>query len=336
MRFFDSLRGRVAMGAVLWTIGLFTLTSLFVVQLLTIHPHAVATIHRTLGHTMGLGLVALGLLLIGLRQIAKGLSPISQLRQKLSDVHRGNGSRLAGRFPSEVQPLVDDLNSLLDQHDAAVTRAQAKAGDLAHGLRTPLAVLTEEARSADAAGHHELAAAIRQQVDRMRRQIDWHLAHARAAASSAAQHARCVVAESVDGLVRTVRQIYAERALDITSNVPATLAVRVERQDLDEMIGNLMDNACKWATSRVAVSAVMNASSITILVDDDGPGVPTDRREEVLRRGVRADESMPGSGFGLAIVSDLATVYAGSIRIDYSPLGGTRAALTLPSHSQVP
>lgn len=325
-----SLRSRVAVGAILWTLGLFTLTSLFVMFLLTRHPHSVVVIHRTLGHIGILGVLAIALLLMGLSQISKGLSPLARLRLRLAAVHRGDQSRIEGVFPSEVQPLVDDLNALLQQHEDAIARAQFKAGDLAHGLRTPLAVLNEEARSAEAAGHTAIAAAIRLQVDRMRRQMDWHLAHARAAASAASPGARCDVDAVREGLVRTVGRIYADRGLDIRVAGTTGLAVRAQQQDVEEILGNLLDNACKWARSLVVLDARVGADVVVLTVDDDGPGVPEDQQQEVLRRGVRADVTMPGSGFGLAIATDLARVYGGAVSIARSPQGGTRATVSLP------
>jgi signal transduction histidine kinase len=330
MKFIRSLRGRVVLGAVFWTLGLFTVTSLIIMEMLTQRPHTVVLVHRTLGHTAILSLVALGLLAVGLSQVSRGVSPIAQLRHRLSSVHQGRATRVDGDFPSEVQPLVNDLNGLLAHHESAIARAQTKAGDLAHGLKTPLAVLSQEAATAEAAGHAALAAAIRQQVDRMQRQIDWHLAHARAAASAATSTARASLNESVDGLIRTLTRIHADRSLNFRADIPDATAVQVQRPDLDEMLGNLLDNAAKWARGHVAISATTSDSRVVVVIDDDGPGIPEAKRTEVLKRGVRADETAPGFGFGLAIVRDLAEVYGGAIRLDRSPLGGTRAALTLP------
>jgi signal transduction histidine kinase len=270
-------------------------------------------------------------MIAGLWQVTRGLSPIEQLRRRLSDVREGRSGRLDGVYPSEVQPLVDDLNLLLAHREAAVARAIAKAGDLAHGLKTPLAVLAHEAGRMSASGHQELASAIEQQIDRMRRQIDYHLAQARAAASGAAPGARTTILGSADGLVRTLLRLYAERGVTIAIDVPPEHAVRGQREDLDEMLGNLLDNACKWARSRVVVSSAAANGIIAVVVDDDGPGIEPALRRAVLQRGVRADEAAPGSGLGLAIVRDLAEVYGGSIALDASPLGGLRARLELPS-----
>jgi len=230
-----------------------------------------------------------------------------------------------------VQPLVNDLNSLLEHREQIVRRALAKAGDLAHGLKTPLAVLHQEADRAEAAGQHETASTISHQVERMRRQVDYHLAQARAAAPGALPSAPCPLLPSVQGLARTLLRIYADRGVAIDVDVSPDHSVRGQREDLEEMLGNLLDNACKWAKSRVKIQSAQENSATLITVDDDGPGLPTSMREQVLQRGIRADETAPGSGLGLAIVRDLADLYNGSIALTDSPLGGLRATLRLPS-----
>ncbi len=331
MTFTRSLRGRVIIGAFLWTLGLLSLAGLAFTYLVSVRPRHLVVLHWPFTHVGFAIVLAIVLLLGGLFYFRQGVSPITQLRHRLSRVHSGGTRRVEGDFPSEIEPLINDLNALLEHHEQAIARAQAKAGDLAHGLKTPLAVLTKEAADFDAAGHAVLAESIRQQVDRMRRQIDYHLASARAAASGATMNARCAVADSVDGLIRTVARIYTERGLTIHAEIDLSHVVRVQREDLDEMIGNLLDNACKWAQQRVTISVVTDGDVVRIFVDDDGGGVPLEKRADVLKRGVRADQNAPGSGFGLAIVSDLAEIYGGSISLTDSPLGGTRAVLTLSS-----
>lgn len=170
----------------------------------------------------------------------------------------------------------------------------------------------------------------------MRRQIDYHLAHARAAASGPSLGARSDVKASTDGLARTLHQLHADRGLLIETSVSPTHAVRCQREDVDEMAGNLMDNACKWARSRVTVTSSEADGFITITVDDDGPGLPEAMRAFVLQRGARADEALPGSGLGLAIVRDLAELYGGSISLGTSSEGGLSARLSLPSCKQGP
>jgi signal transduction histidine kinase len=270
-------------------------------------------------------------MVVGVLQVRRGLAPVDNLRSRLAGLHQGRDLRVTGEYPGEIQPLVNDLNALLAHREQAVQRAIAKAGDLAHGLKTPLAILSQEAERADATGQTELASSIRQQVDRMRRQVDYHLAHARAAASGASAGARCSIRESAEGLARALRRLHAERGIAIEVNVSDADSVRVQREDLDEMLGNLLDNACKWARSRVVVSTSKVDDRIAIVVDDDGQGLKPEMRESVLQRGVRADEAAPGSGLGLAIVRDLAEVYGGSIALDASPEGGLRARLSLPA-----
>jgi signal transduction histidine kinase len=274
-------------------------------------------------------------MIAGFWQIKKGLSALDRVRGRLSSVHRGETERVTGSFPIEVQPLVDDLNALLDQRERLVQRAIAKAGDLAHGLKTPLAVLSQEAQRADREGQSELAVSVGSQVERMRTQIDYHLAHARAAASGAAPGTRSVVKSSADALARTLMQLYSQRGIAIDVHVAPEHAVRCQREDLDEMLGNLLDNACKWARTRVTVTSANGATGVTVItVDDDGPGLAPAMRASVLHRGVRADEAVPGSGLGLAIVRDVAAVYGGSIELAESPTSGVSARLTLPSLSQ--
>jgi signal transduction histidine kinase len=326
-----SLRGRVWAGAILWTLGLFAIAGLVLTQAMVMHPTSPQVVHKVFLHVGPMTTLAFLFLIIGLIQIGRGISPVAQLRARLSAIHQGQTKRMEGDFPSEVQPLVNDLNALLAQRDRVVERAQAKAGDLAHTLKTPLAVLLQEAGIADKAGQPQIAAAIRQQVERMQRQMDYHLAHARAAASGAAPGARCELSPAVEGLARTLRRLYVDRNLTITIDVLEGHAVRVEQADLEEMLGNLLDNACKWAASRVALKTESSGASLIVIVDDDGPGVADAMLETVLQRGVRADETAPGSGFGLAIVRDLAEVYGGTIALSRSPLGGLRARLSLPA-----
>ena len=320
-----SLRARLLVGSVLWTIGLVVVTNVLTLSLIW---------HRFAGpvvHVGAMSLLAAGLLIAGLSQLRSVLAPFRQLQARLAAVKDGSSTRVEGVFPTEVAPVIADLNALLDHRAQLVQRAIAKAGDLAHGLKTPLAVLGRESEQLSAAGQHEAAAIVAQQVERMRRQIDYHLAQARAAASGATLGATCAVAASAEGLARTLDRLYADRNVAIDVAVPTPHCVRVQREDLDEMLGNLLDNACKWARSRVRIESLEEGGKIAILVEDDGPGIPPDLRERVLQRGVRADEAAPGSGLGLAIVRDLSELHCGSISIEAAPLGGVRARLILPS-----
>jgi signal transduction histidine kinase len=321
-----SFRRRLIVGSLLWIAGLLAITTVIAIAFIHRYPQLVGYAHNA-----ALVIFATVCLFGGLSMVRRGLSPFNELRARLAAVHQGQDRRLEGRYPSEVQPLVDDLNALLEQRDHAVRRAIAKAGDLAHTLKTPLAVLAHEADVADRAGQGELAAVMRQQVERMRRHMDYHLAHARAAASGAVPGAHCSVLASAEGLARTLLRLHADRGLVIQVEVDSAHAVRSEREDLDEMLGNLLDNACKWGRSQITIASAVSGSTVVITVDDDGPGLETSMREAVLQRGVRADEAAPGSGLGLAIVRDLAELYGVSIALSSSPAGGLRARLQLPA-----
>jgi signal transduction histidine kinase len=333
-----SLRGRVIVGAILWTAGLFIVTGVIHTMVAFRKPPAphivrVIFIHGQQAFMNAVPLTALAAIamVVGFVQVRSGLSSIERLRERLSSVHAGAERRVDGRYPAEVQPLVDDLNALLAHQEGAMRRAVAKAGDLAHGLKTPLAILAHDADRIAASGQTDTAASIAQQVERMRRQIDYHLAHARAAASGRDAGARCRVADSVDGLVRTLARLHADRGLSFDVRVDPAHTVAAAREDVDEMLGNLLDNACKWARTRIAIASAPAAGALVVTVDDDGPGIAAALRDAVLQRGVRADEAAPGSGLGLAIVRELAELHDGTIALDASPLGGLRATLKLPA-----
>jgi signal transduction histidine kinase len=327
-----SLRARIILGATLWTTALFIGFGVILTHAMLWHPQAPDFFHRLfIRHMIELVvLTAIGLS-IGLSQVRRGLSLFDDLRSRLVDVREGRTHRLSGQYPAEVEPLVNDLNALLSDREERVARALKKAGDLAHGLKTPLTLLTQQAERAKAAGQVELAAALGQQVERMRRQVDYHLAHARASASGGNPGARCQVLTSADALARTMMAIHADRNLAIDVHVSHEHFARTQREDFEEMLGNLVDNACKWAKTRVEIGSTHTADRVVITVDDDGPGLDPSLRESVLQRGVRADEAAPGSGLGLAIVADLVELYGGSIALGSSPLGGLRAKLELPA-----
>ena len=320
-----SFRWRLLVGALLAGLGLFTFAPLITFIFLQTHRVTLHLLHIVMMSVFGAGCIA-----AGVWQVRRGLSPFDQLRERLTDVRDGRATRLQGRYPSEVQPLANELNAFLEHRERIVSRATARAGDLAHGLKTPLAILSREAERAAAAGHEELAGVLAQQIERMRRQIEYHLAHARAAASGAPTGARTSVLASVEGLMRAMQRLHADRNLRFDLAVSPADQVRVEREDLDEMLGNLIDNACKWARSSVAVTASPNGAAVSITVDDDGGGIAASMRDAALQRGVRVDESAPGSGLGLAIVRELAELYGGTIALEESPAGGLRARLVLP------
>ena len=326
-----SLHARLIVGVLVWVVGLLVTASVIGYHLI---EHRIAS--PLLVHNSLLALTGAVLVTAGLSVIRRELSPFRMLRERLAAVRDGRTARLEGTYPTEVEPLVKDLNLLLDERARRVEQAAARAGDLAHGLKTPLAIVAQDVTRVEALGERELAGSLRRQVERMRRQIETHLAQARAAALGQTIAARAEVAESVRGLLRTMERLHAERSLRMSADVPAALVVRVPLEDLDEMLGNLLDNACKWARSHVAVSASAVGDRVVIDVTDDGAGLDPAMSEQVLQRGVRADEAAPGSGFGLAIVRDLADAYGGTIVLDRSPAGGVRARLTLPAHCEGP
>ena len=324
-----SLRAHLLVGAALWTVGLFGLGIVTWHVMLGNHQPPLL-IHVMFGHAALVAIVCVACLLGGLIQVRRGWRPINLLRSRLTGLRESRERRLEGDYPSEVAPLVGDLNALLNQREEMVNRARAKAGDLAHGLKTPLAVLAQEAERAAAQGQGDLAAAILQQVDRMRRQVDYQLAQARVATGHSSTSAPVVVQTSAEALARTLARLHADRGLRIDVDVAQDLLVRVDREDLDEMLGNLLDNACKWARSRCRISARRDADRVAVTVDDDGSGIDVSMRSVVLKRGVRVDETAPGTGLGLSIAGDLADAYGGRLTLGDSPLGGLRVTLDLP------
>ena len=277
---------------------------------------------------LALGLLGLGLGLAVVIQVWVGLAPLKHLRGALAAVRRGDAQQLAGRFPAEVQPLVDEFNTVLAHNAEVVERARTQAGNLAHSLKTPLSVIANAASSETG----ELAQLVGAQVELARTQIDYHLSHSRVAASLRFPGARTLVTGVLDGLLRVMRRIHAERALELSVHPAALPAVfRGEEQDLQEILGNLLDTACKWARRRVEVSLAVRDGELSITLDDDGPGIAEGERQRVLGRGERADEQVPGSGLGLAIVVDLTRLYGGRVELAASPLGGLRVQLTLPA-----
>ncbi len=276
---------------------------------------------------LALGVLGLGLALAALVQVFVGLAPLKTLRTALGRVRSGEVQRMEGSFPAEIMPLVEEFNTVLAHSAEVVGRARTQAGNLAHALKTPLSVLANAADGKDDA----LAQLVAAQVEGARKQVDYHLARAQAAAAVGLPGARTALGPVVDGLARTMRRIHAARDLElVVQPISASLAFRGEAQDLQEMLGNLLDNACKWASHRVEIGARIEHDRLLIRVDDDGKGIAAAQRDPVLLRGVRADQQVPGSGLGLAIVDDLARMYGGEVVLTDSPLGGLRADLTLP------
>ena len=271
---------------------------------------------------LGLGLIAAVFI-----QVRVGLQPLRKVTDALFRIRAGSAHRLEGAFPAEIEPLASELNSLIEHSAEVVGRARSYVSNLAHLLKTPLTVLSNEATTSPG----PLADLVLRQVKSMQRQVDHYLARARAAGALDVLGNRTLVEPVLEDLARVLRQIHAESAPAVEIRCSPTLAFRGERQDLEEMAGNLIDNACKWSRGRVRVSAESSGANLCLSVEDDGPGLTPDEREHVGERGERLDESVPGSGLGLAIVRDIAKLYAGTLTLDASPLGGLRARLTLPA-----
>jgi signal transduction histidine kinase len=228
-----------------------------------------------------------------------------------------------------VQPLIDEFNGVLDRNAEVVARARAQAGNLAHALKTPLAILGQAARQA---GPSEFSALVSEQVEIAERHMHWHLARARAAATQHVPGQRTRLEPVLSSLLRAMDRLHADRHLDLDADdVPPDLAFAGEEQDLQEMLGNLLDNACRSARGVVVVRAERDGPWLQITVNDDGPGIAPEQRDAVLKRGVRLDETRAGSGLGLAIVVDLARIHGGDLTLDGAEAGGLSARLSLPA-----
>ncbi len=258
-----------------------------------------------------------------------GLSPLEKISRALAAIREGRASQLEGRYPSEIQPLADELNALVKHNADVVARARTHVGNLAHFLKTPLSVLANEAKGA--AG--PLADAVNKQVGVMRRQVDHYLARARTVASAGVIGARCDVAPVIADLTRALTRIYDAQGITITGECPDGLVFRGDRADLEEMLGNLLDNACKWASESVAIAASPTAQPgrLRVVVTDDGPGLSEEQKKRVLERGERLDETKPGSGLGLGIVREIAGLYGGTFTLGRSEAGGLRVEIDLPA-----
>jgi signal transduction histidine kinase len=281
--------------------------------------------------------LVLAVALIGSTALAVrfGLRPLRQLRDGLIAIRRGDAERIAGEFPQDLAPLAAELNLLLDANREVVRRARTQVGNLAHALKTPLSVIVNEAE----AGSPTLAEKTLEQAALMTRQVTFYLDRAKAAARATSLGAATEYAPVIDGLMRTFQKVYREHDLAFDSASPPGLRFRGESQDLADLVGNLLDNAGKWAKSQIVVTAEREIardpsgrSYFLVHIDDDGPGLDPAARAAALERGRRLDESRPGSGLGLSIVVDLAANYGGALELGASPLGGLRATLRLPGY----
>jgi signal transduction histidine kinase len=284
--------------------------------------------------TLAVSLAALwlALMLAILLQVRLGLRPLERLRKTLGEIRRGAREAVPTDQPAEILPLVTELNALLAQNEANLERARGHAANLAHGLKTPLATLALALSEPD----RRVAGELQALVAVMERRIRHHLARARFAALNGSTRARTEVAPHLASLGDALRKIHADRALTLALAVQPTITIACEQQDFDEMAGNLLDNAFRWAKSRIRVEArSTEANNVLLTIDDDGPGLSQEQLPEVLRPGKRMDEAAPGFGFGLPITRELAELYGGTLELGASPLGGLRVALRLPASDQV-
>ena len=271
------------------------------------------------------GLLTAGLILAVFVQVRIGLKPLFDMGKRVADVREGDASRVEGAYPRELQPLADELNNLIAHNRSVVERARTHVGNLAHALKTPIAVLRNEAEGEPAKD------IVARQTEEMNRQVEHHLRRAQAAARGQVVGVVADADEALDGLARTLSRIYERQGKRIVTEFPDNLVFRGEKRDLEEMVGNLLDNACKWAARDVRLKAgFADDTHIFVEVHDDGPGIPVADREKALRRGIRLDEATPGTGLGLSIVDDLAGGYGGSLELGDSALGGLSSRLVLP------
>ena len=283
---------------------------------------------------LSLLLLGLGLILAILVQVRFGLKPLRALQENLLAIRQGKAEQLRGGYPAEIEPVAAELNLLIQSNSEIVERARTQVGNLAHALKTPLSVLTNEAGGQDS----PLAAKVREQAELMRGQVNLYLDRARRAARAQGIGAVTEVKPVLDALARTLERINRDKGVSVGVACAEGLKFRGERQDLEEMVGNLLDNACKWAERQVQVSAVLapelaaaGRQFLQIEVEDDGPGLPPEKRAEALKRGRRLDETKPGSGLGLSIVSETAAMYSGSLSLGESKNGGLKVSLIVPA-----
>lgn len=292
---------------------------------------AIGSFNVTLSWSLlGLGLsmvLAAGLLIL------VAMRPLEALRDALSSVRSGSTKSLAGRFPSEVQPLVDELNALIASTTDLIQRARTQAGNIAHGLKTPLAVLTDEAHRIADQGLPKSAATILDQCRKLQTHVDYQTTRARVVATRLSLGASAAVDKAVAEIVAAMTRLHRGRAITFTNEVPIGLAVACDRQDLHEILANLVDNASKHAKTTVRLRAALDPdeTAVEIMVEDDGPGLPPEAYEVVFNIGEQWDTQKSGSGLGLAIARDLARLYDGDIRLTPSDLGGLAAIVTLPA-----
>jgi signal transduction histidine kinase len=282
---------------------------------------------------LALAILAGLLLLAAIVQVELGLLPLARLRREVARVRTGEASRLGDAMPAEVRPLAEELDALLDDNEAMLTRARTQAADLAHGLKTSLQLIALEAGALASGPTEERARVIEAEVRRMRAHVDHQLARAHAGGQRRGHVDWADVAPCAEGVVTAVRRLAADRGVTVDSRVDPAHRFAGVAADLEEMLGNLLDNATKWARSRAVLTSALAEGRLVLTVDDDGPDLPDGPRQQAFARGTRLDETVPGNGLGLAIVRDLADLYGGGVDLERSGLGGLHARLELPAAS---
>lgn len=288
---------------------------------------------RSFARSVAITLIIVGIGLVGaiFWQVNFGLRPLTRLQASLADVREGTREEVDESMPRELAPLAMELNALIHSNREVVERARTHVGNLAHALKTPISVLMNEARSTDG----PLADKVREQTGLMQTQVQHHLERARLAAQRRVIGVACEVAPVTERLARAMGKIYQRQGIEVIHQAPSGLKFRGEAQDLEEMAGNLLDNACKWAASRVSLEihrlTESGRSRFELIIEDDGPGLTDTQMREALKRGKRLDETVPGTGLGLSIVADLAALYGGSLHLARTSSGGLSARLILPA-----
>jgi signal transduction histidine kinase len=277
-----------------------------------------------------LGAFAILMVAAGLVQINYSLKPLARLKLAIADVRDGHASKMEGVYPGEISPLVSDLNQMLETNREMIRAARVQAGNLAHGLRTPLAIMVDEAQRLNERGEAESAETLSRECGRMQRYIEYYAARARSAALAKIPGQKASLRKTIEPIVAALLRLHDGRKIELCLGKFPDVIIGCDEVDLEEMTSNLIDNACKWAESRVMVSWMHDANVVRIFVDDDGKGLAPSKREAVFNAGERLDEAVPGTGLGLTIVKDLVHVYGGTIRLTESTLGGLRAELALP------
>lgn len=272
-------------------------------------------------------ILAVGLSVAVVFQVLVAVRSLRAIRESIVDVRAGQTDRLPMDFPVDIQPVADELNSLLDHNETLLKRARTQLADLAHLVNTPLTIIRNEARNIPS----KEGLLILDQAHAMSGNIDHYLTRARAAGHKDAFGSRTSLRTVVDDLKFAVERMYQDREVNIKLCDKGDCRFRGDLQDLEEMLGNLLDNACKWARKHVEIRCRMDEDRMFISVEDDGPGIPEEKIEKVLKRGQKLDESAPGFGQGLSIVSDIASLYGGSLKLEKSQLGGLKAELELPA-----